>query len=294
MEQVTLKALASVSHDEFAAILAGPPAKAAAWVAAAAHNGIVEAQAVYGQYLLDGHGVERDAEEALTWFKHAARQDHPMAMNMLGRCYEHGWGTTACAPVAVYWYRLAAQAGLDWGMYNYASALALGNGVERDRAQALQWFRRAADMGHVKSINFIGSFYEDGWEVDANASIALDYYRRAAVGGDFRGQFNYARLLAEHGEIDAALAWLRRVPQSATTAFVAKMQAWLAVSPVDAFRALAKQLHADLRAPIALDMSADAGMGRGTNADTDRRMDLGTTTGTPAAAMTPRAQESRA
>ncbi len=64
-------------------------------------NGIVEAQAVYGQYLLDGHGVERNAAEALTWFKHAARRDHPMAMNMLGRCYEHGWGTTACAEVAI-------------------------------------------------------------------------------------------------------------------------------------------------------------------------------------------------
>ncbi len=248
MEQVTLKALASVSHDELAAILSGPPTRAAAWVAAAAHNGIVEAQAVYGQYLLDGHGVERNAEEALTWFKHAARQDHPMAMNMLGRCYEHGWGTTACAPVAVYWYRLAAQAGLDWGMYNYASALALGNGAACDRAQALQWFRRAADMGHVKSINFVGSFYEDGWAVDANASIALDYYRRAAMGGDFRGQFNYARLLAGRGEIDAALPWLRRVPHTATAAFIAKMQAWLAASTVGAFRALADDINADMRA----------------------------------------------
>ncbi|MGE8330789.1 MAG: tetratricopeptide repeat protein, partial [Paraburkholderia nemoris] len=197
---------------------------------------------------------ERNAEEALTWFKHAARQDHPMAMNMLGRCYEHGWGIAACAPVAVYWYRLAAQAGLDWGMYNYASALALGNGVACDRAQALQWFRRAAEMSHAKSINFIGSFYEDGWEVDADASIALDYYRRAAVGGDFRGQFNYARLLAEHGEIDAALTWLRRVPVTATPAFVEKMQAWLAASPVAAFRALAndsdEQIDADINEEV--------------------------------------------
>ncbi|WP_454873329.1 tetratricopeptide repeat protein [Paraburkholderia xenovorans] len=248
MEQVTLKALASVSHDEFAAILAGPPVQAAAWVAAAAHNGIVEAQAAYGQYLLDGHGVERNAEEAVTWFRHAARRDHPMAMNMLGRCYEHGWGVAACSPVAVYWYRLAAQAGLDWGMYNYASALALGNGVECDRAQALQWFRHAAELGHVKSINFIGSFYEDGWAVEANAAIALDYYRRAAEGGDFRGQFNYARLLAERGEIDNALYWLRRVPHTATVAFVAKMHTWLAASPVNAFRALAGNIDAAMRA----------------------------------------------
>jgi TPR repeat protein len=126
--------------------------------------------------------------------------------------------------------------------------LALGNGVECDRAQALQWFRRAAEMGHVKSLNFIGSFYEDGWAVDADASIALDYYRRAAVGGDFRGQFNYARLLAGRGEIEAALAWLRRVPATATAAFVEKMRAWLAASPVGAFRALAEVVNEEARA----------------------------------------------
>ncbi|SDR36642.1 hypothetical protein SAMN05443245_5130 [Paraburkholderia fungorum] len=247
--QVTLKALANVSHDEFAAILAGPPAQAAAWVAAAAHNGIVEAQAVYGQYLLDGHGVERNTDEAFTWFRHAARRDHPMAMNMLGRCYEHGWGTARCAPVAVYWYRLAAQAGLDWGMYNYASALALGNGITCDRAQALQWFQRATGLGHTKSLNFIGSFYEDGWEVDADIDIALDFYHRAAQGGDFRGQFNYARLMAERGDIDTALHWLRRVPLTATPAFIAKMQGWLAASPVSALRALGNEMNLSARRP---------------------------------------------
>jgi TPR repeat protein len=264
MEQVTLKALASVSHDELATILSGPPAQAAAWVAAAAHNGIVEAQAVYGQYLLDGHGVERNTEEAFTWFRHAARRDHPMAMNMLGRCYEHGWGTAACAPVALYWYRLAARAGLDWGMYNYASALALGNGVECDRVEALQWFRRAAELGHAKSLNFVGSFYEDGWEVDADATIALDYYRRAAQGGDFRGQFNYARLLAERGEIDHALQWLRRVPHTATPAFVAKMQRWLAASTVSEFRALGEDIEAN-----ALTANAAAHITGNTQANSD-------------------------
>jgi TPR repeat protein len=258
MEQVTLKALANVSPDRLAAILSGPPEQAAAWVAAAAQNGIVEAQAVYGQYLLDGHGVERNAQEAFTWFRHAARRDHPMAMNMLGRCYEHGWGTAACAPVAVYWYRLAARAGLDWGMYNYASALALGNGVECDRVEALQWFRSAAELGHAKSLNFVGSFYEDGWVVDADPDIAFDYYRRAAEGGDFRGQFNYARLLAKRGDIDSALQWLRRVPHTATPAFVEKLRRWLAVSSVSAFRTLGDDIDMNAMANTTASVAAQA------------------------------------
>jgi uncharacterized protein len=241
-ERVPLRRLANVTAGEFAAILAGPPERAAAWVAAAAHNGIVEAQAVYGQLLLDGHGVERDLEGAFTWFRHAARCDHPMAMNMLGRCYENGWGTLACAPVAVYWYRLAARAGLDWGMYNYASSLALGRGIEENRAEALDWFRHAAALGHVKSLNFIGSFYEDGWVVGADLEQAQHYYREAAHGGDFRGQFNYARLLALRGEIDEALVWLARASAHATPAFIAQMQAWLAHAPLDAFRRFAAAL----------------------------------------------------
>ena len=238
MQHITLAQLATVSPDAMASILAGPPERAARWVAAAAGHGIVEAQAVYGQYLLDGHGVERDESAAVSWFKHAAAANHPMAMNMLGRCYEHGWGVAVCAPVAVYWYRLAASAGLDWGMYNYASVLARGFGIERDRSQALVWFRRAADLGHAKSINFIGSFYEDGWEVQADRLVALGCYRRAALGGDFRGQFNYARLLGERGHIDEALQWLARVPRTATPAFLAKMRAYLSASPIAAFRAL--------------------------------------------------------
>jgi len=241
-ERVPLRALATVGAGQFAAILAGPPARAAAWVAAAAHHGIVDAQAVYGQYLLDGHGVERDPQAALAWFRHAARRDHPMAMNMLGRCHENGWGTAACMEVAVYWYRLAARAGLDWGMYNYASALALGRGVAIDRAEALAWFDRAAALGHAKSLNFVGSFHEDGWVVAANASVAAGYYRQAAERGDFRGQFNHARMLAAQGDIDAALAWLARVPQTATPRFVAQMHAWLAASDVDAFRRFAATL----------------------------------------------------
>ncbi|TAM00788.1 MAG: sel1 repeat family protein [Paraburkholderia sp.] len=246
MQPVSLTTLASASPDRLAAALSGPPEVAAAWIAAAAENGIVEAQARYGQILLDGRGIARDPAAALTWFKHAANADHPMAMNMVGRCYEHGWGTAACASVAVYWFRLAARAGLDWGMYNYATALALGNGVDENRTEALAWFEKAAALGHAKSINLIGSFYEDGWVVEADPDTALDlafdHYRRAAVAGDFRGQFNYARCLAARGRFEEALEWIARVPQTATPAFIEKMRAHLAASPIAAFRAAASTL----------------------------------------------------
>ena len=64
--------------------------------------------------LLDGHGMARDPEAALGWFKRAAQADHLMSINMVGRCYENGWGVARDETVAAYWFRLAADRGLDW------------------------------------------------------------------------------------------------------------------------------------------------------------------------------------
>ena len=52
--------------------------------------------------LLDGHGMARDPEAALGWFKRAAQADHLMSINMVGRCYENGWGVARDETVAAY------------------------------------------------------------------------------------------------------------------------------------------------------------------------------------------------
>jgi hypothetical protein len=46
------------------------------------------------------------------------------------------------------------------------------------------------------------------------------------------------------------------VPHTATTAFVAKMQRWLAASPVSAFRVLGKNINANVNAPITTNVTA--------------------------------------
>lgn len=208
-------------------LLAGPPEAAATTLHAAAQGGVVQAQLVYGQWLLDGYGVMPDAAQAYEWFRHASREGEPMALNMLGQCHAHGWGVPENPVMAAYWFRLAALGGLDWGMYNYATALALGLGTDINREAALTWFRQAAALGHAKSMNMIGSFYEDGWVVMQNGQEALDWYRQAALAGDFRGQFNLARLLLARGQTPTALQWLACVPETATPAFIRQATTWL-------------------------------------------------------------------
>ena len=224
---MSAEAIDCLSRDEIEARLSAGAEARAALSRAGAEAGVAEAQAVYGQMLLDGGGVKRDAAEALRWFRRAAAQQHLMALNMVGRCYELGWGTPVDKAKAADCYRVAAKRGLDWAMYNYATLLTLGEGVAEDKAAALRWFENAAASGNAKAINFIGSFHEDGWVVARDLDRAADCYRRAAEGGDFRGQFNHARMLIGRGAMDLALLWLRRSAAGGTERFRVQAAEWL-------------------------------------------------------------------
>jgi len=220
--------VAATSPEQLARLREGPAEHYAAWIRTAAEMGLVEAQTIYGQMLLDGVGVPQDQAEGLAWFKRAANADHLMAINMVGRCYENGWGVAPDDTVAAYWFRLAADRGLDWGMYNYAHMLKSGRGgVVQNRAAALALYQQAAQGGHVKSIGVVGRFYEAGDVVPQDLERAFDCYQRCAEGGDFRGMFHLGRMLLQRGRKEEAVQWLVRVPETATPAFLREADAML-------------------------------------------------------------------
>lgn len=235
-----MTAIDTLTPDAIAARLSGSPAERAAFVREAADAGVAEAQAVYGQMLLDGIGVAADPVAALGWFTKAAAQHHVMALNMVGRCYDLGWGTRIDKTRAAECYRVAATRGLDWAMYNYATLLALGDGVPEDKPAALALLEKVAAMdtglASAKAINFVGSFAEDGWACERDLARAADCYAMAAKGGDFRGCFNHARMLGAAGDIEAALHWLKQAGALGNAAFLAKAETWLATSDISAFR----------------------------------------------------------
>jgi len=190
--------------------LAEQPQRAARLVLAAAAAGEVEAQALLGQILLEGHGIQADPTLALTWFDIAAERGHAMACNMAGRCHEHGWGCAADPTRAADYYRRAADLGLDWGMYNLANLLATGRGVVQEHTTAYRLYRQAAELGHAKSMNLTGRCLEDGCGVARDLAAAHAWYARSAEAGDFRGQFSHAAVLLAERQWDAARHWLSR------------------------------------------------------------------------------------
>lgn len=236
MATLDIERLKAMSAEELSALFAVDNSERPAAIRLAAEAGFADAQAIYGQMLLDGDGAPKNPRAAIGWFHKAAEQGHTMAINMIGRCYDLGWGVDIDKARAAEWFKLAAERGLDWGLYNYATLLALGEGVAEDRPAALGLLRQAAAMGNAKAINFVGSFYEDGWVVERDMTVAADHYRRAAEGGDFRGRFNHARMLAEAGDIEGALHWLRRIGETATPAFMDKAAAWLAATDDERLR----------------------------------------------------------
>lgn len=224
--------------EQLTALLNGDPAHAAAVLRALAGFGHADAQAILAQWLLDGRHVPRDPQEALRLFLAAAEQGHVTAINMVGRCHENGWGTPVDFFVSGNWYRQAARKGLDAAMYNYANLLQAGRGVAQDHATAIALYREAADLGHAKSMTKIGRYFEDGLVLEKDPEAAFFCYGEAARGGDFRGQFCYAGMLAQRGKPAEALEWLRKVIEGATRAYLMEAGSLLEASPDPAFRAM--------------------------------------------------------
>lgn len=229
--------------DGLRAMLEENPARAAQAILAAAGTGLVEAQALLGQILLDGRGIARDPALAVTWFGIAARQGHLMARNMLGRCHEHGWGCTPDTVQAAGHYRQAAEQGFDWGLYNLANLLATGRGVVQDHHRAMACYAHAARQGHAKSMNLLGRYLEEGLAGISDKTAAHAWYRRSAEAGDFRGQFSHATVLAEQGDIEQAVTWLETALAGGNLNFLRVSRQSLLKATHPALRALAGAYH---------------------------------------------------
>lgn len=211
-------------------------------------QGHVLEQVQWGQVLLNSIYVPQNPVQARQWFKIAADAGFGPAHNMYGRCYHFGWGCEADLVRAADCYACAAELGDAWGRYNLGIASMRGLGVPRDLARAFELFKKGAEAGHAKSMNLLARFTEEGWETPRNAEMARVWYRRSAETGDYRGQHNYATLLAEAGHLDEALQWWRRAVVDATSDILLAMRARLLAFGERADRPLLEKVEARLTA----------------------------------------------
>ncbi|MBB3772047.1 hypothetical protein FHS55_002656 [Angulomicrobium tetraedrale] len=239
---ISYSALEKMGPDVLRARISEGPAQAARWVEAAALNGLINAQLAWGQMLVDGHGVRRDPAAGLRWFSIAAKAGSAEGVNMVGRCHELGWGVPPDPTEAARHYRAAADKGHTWAQFNLATLLLEGRGVPADRRGALAWYVHSARGGNAKAMTMVGRYLELGWDRPARPAAALRWYRRGAAGADYRGQFDYARLLlAMTGQLDAALPWFTRAVENGVPAFCRNVGAGLREADEPELRRIAHQ-----------------------------------------------------
>jgi TPR repeat protein len=194
------------------------PQSTARWMGLLAFEGMPHAQLYYGQMLLEGIGVAKDERAGLSWFKQAASQNNLDAINMTGRCLENGWGCTVDVTLAATYYQRAANAGHAWALYNLGHLYLDGLGIERDMQKAHDCYLQAAMQGHARAMNLVGRCSEQGWGTPKNVAAAADWYRRSAEAGYFRGQYNWASILAMSGRTEEAIAWFEKAMTAGTPA----------------------------------------------------------------------------
>jgi len=86
----------------------------------------------------------------------------------------------------------------------------------------------------------LGRYLEEGRCCPQDLESAVAWYRRSAEGGDFRGQFSYAAVLADSGQVDTALAWLRQALAGGNLKFLRTASKALAAAANPQVRAMAE------------------------------------------------------
>ncbi len=106
----------------------------------------------------------------------AAEAGDATAQNRLGEMYEFGYGVDRDASQAISWYRKAAEQGLVVAQHNIGRSYNFGTGVEQDFTQAEQWYRKAAEQGHMDAMFFLGALYSNEHGSDAGQHTNITAY----------------------------------------------------------------------------------------------------------------------
>ena len=95
--------------------------------------------------------MDKDAAEAVKWFRKAADQGNALAQFNLGFCYSKGDGVTKDSVQTVEWYRKAAEQGDTKSQNNLGFCCERGDGVAKDEVEAYKWYLLAAAHSEAKA-----------------------------------------------------------------------------------------------------------------------------------------------
>lgn len=146
----------------------------------AANVGNPDCQNLIGYLVRGGLGVEKNPDQAQSWFLYAAKKKHPAAQYNLALMYSSGELGTPDHQQAAKWLLQAAEQNNLNAQVNIGTAYSLGIGVPVSPEKAFTWWQRAAVAGSAMAQNNLGWSYMTGKGVAPNAAEATLWLTRAA------------------------------------------------------------------------------------------------------------------
>jgi TonB family protein len=173
----------------------GPDMEVPALLEKAARAGHAGAQALLGDMLLLGAGVEKNPARAAELYRKAAEQGSADGQYKLSNLLLAGTGVERDPAQALSWARKAAEQGLAAAQSSLAAQLIPGAGA--DMREPLAWMDKAAAQGNPLGLYMLGRCHRVGRGVPQDAAKAADLYTRAAAKGYKPAQRELADLLEQ-------------------------------------------------------------------------------------------------
>jgi hypothetical protein len=158
-----------------------------------ANDGDSQSQFDLARRYYKADGIERNTDEAITWFRKAAAQGNSKAFDQLGGIYESGfWGVPKDIAEADRCYRKAAElelqkaeAGDPEAQVDLAKRLRGSRfskselGIKTDINESLKWLQAAAKNKYIPALIDLGYLYSNGNHLPKNYEESSKWFRLA-------------------------------------------------------------------------------------------------------------------
>lgn len=146
----------------------------------AAEQGHLEAIKNLAWFYLEGKGIEKDVQKAITLLKPIAVQNDIWSAVRLGDIYHHNNSDIQDNELAFKYYEIAANLGDGEAKYELYNFYMQGIYVEVNQDKALDLLIQSANLGYPPALYCLGEVYEYGNTVEPDIDKALHYYNLAA------------------------------------------------------------------------------------------------------------------
>jgi len=185
-------------------------------VISAAESGDTQAQYLLGMAYLNGKGIERNKEKALSMLEKSAVAGNSEAQYLLGEYYAATGKSDADFQKAIDWYQKSIKQDCMPALMGLGILTATGKGVPKNTDAGIQMVTKAAEAGYSGAQALLGVLMITGdLGVNKDLNSGFNWTKRAADAGDTAAELALANLyfsgIGTQTNTGAAIALLESV-----------------------------------------------------------------------------------